>query len=272
MLLLVLLLSACGLKGQQFEIGITGGISTYYGELSPSTIGELWADVKPVVGIHVSTAPTNTIFVTGQYRHTNFDVNSELRLLSFRSHLHEFTALIGFNPLRLILGRPTRLYPYFELGYGIFHFNPQTKHSGELIDLQPLGTEGQGLRGNSALYSLWQPLVPFNAGLKLQISDRFSVGGELNFRILFTDYLDDVGSEEVNYIQLLEARGPIVARFSNPRIDPETPRDITYRRGGQYNDYYHFASISFNWLIGEPRVKGRRRGKTGNRKVKCPKF
>ena len=84
---------------------------------------------------------------------------------------------------------------------GLFHFNPFTydKENNKTY-LQPLSTEGQGLKEypGRKKYSLTQFCLPVGGGWKWNINENWDISYELGFRILFTDYLDDVSKTYVN--------------------------------------------------------------------------
>ncbi len=71
----------------------------------------------------------------------------------------------------------------------MFSFNPQARNVDPLAenkdhwyDLQPLGTEGQGLTGQPVLYSLTSFSIPFGLGLKVNFLRNFSFGAEWGMR------------------------------------------------------------------------------------------
>ena len=68
------------------------------------------------------------------------------RGLHFRTQIQELSSQIEFNFLPFETG--SVLYnwsPYIFSGISIYNFNPQAENSnGQWVDLQPLGTEGQG--------------------------------------------------------------------------------------------------------------------------------
>jgi len=85
--------------------------------------------------------------------------------------------------------------PYVFAGPGIFHFNPYTTDRfGQKQYLQRWGTEGQGLASypDRKPYSLTQFNIGFGAGLRIDLTEDITLGGEIFIRRTFTDYLDDV--------------------------------------------------------------------------------
>jgi hypothetical protein len=86
--------------------------------------------------------------------------------------------------------------PYAGAGIGLFSFNPKTWYQGEEIELQPLGTEGQGIKPYGQKYSLTGLILPFSVGIRFIEPNRvYSVGIDFTYTYTFTDYLDDVSSK-----------------------------------------------------------------------------
>jgi hypothetical protein len=122
------------------------------------------------------------------------------RNLNFQSDITEFSIMAEAHPFFLFIdweGRddePPRYSPYFLAGIGYYSFNPQAKVGSKLIDLQPLSTEGQGLKEypDRPVYKLKQINFPSGTGVKFELSPILNLRAEFVYRILTTDYLDDV--------------------------------------------------------------------------------
>lgn len=121
------------------------------------------------------------------------------RNLHFRNNLKEVT-LVGTYDL---VSSPSRYYkragftPYVLAGLGVVHQNPQAKGvegSGVgWVDLQAIGTEGQGRFGYDTPYNKMQIVIPLGIGLRWKLNRRWDFAIETSVRLTFTDYLDDVG-------------------------------------------------------------------------------
>ena len=130
------------------------------------------------------------------------------RNLRFQSKINEINLLAEFHPFGLISsyideeGNGPSVSPYLVGGIGYFSFNPQAINdkTGELVDLQPLCTEGQGLREypDRKPYSLRQMNLPMGLGVKFNVSNTIRVRTEFIYRKLFTDYLDDVSTTYIS--------------------------------------------------------------------------
>ncbi|MEP6597081.1 MAG: hypothetical protein ABJA71_14105 [Ginsengibacter sp.] len=127
------------------------------------------------------------------------------RNLNFRSPITEIMLAAEFYPV-LIFRKfnqdvfPSLLQPYVMGGVAYFHFNPQTKLNNNWIDLQPLHTEGQGFKEypDRKIYSLNQLSFPIGIGAKYEATSFLNLRLELLWRLLTTDYLDDVSSRYIN--------------------------------------------------------------------------
>ena len=128
------------------------------------------------------------------------------RNVSFRSTISEFSLVAELHPLFLLIDYterdqdPPRYSPYLLGGVGYYSFNPQAKLANRWVDLQPLSTEGQGFveYPDRPVYKLKQINFPLGAGIKYELSDVLNVRGEFVYRVLGTDYLDDVSTTYVD--------------------------------------------------------------------------
>ena len=80
------------------------------------------------------------------------------RNLSFKSSVVEFGPVLEidffkFHPGQNNTAKAAFGTPYFMGGINIMRMNPKTRYNGEWIELQPLGTEGQGTSLTCLLYT-----------------------------------------------------------------------------------------------------------------------
>jgi len=126
------------------------------------------------------------------------------RNLSFKSIVYEVMLAAEIHPRYFKKYKKgeklPRLSPYLMGGVGYFSFNPKAKLNDLWIDLQPLSTEGQGFSEypNRKFYRLKQLNFPVGAGIKYKISPLFNFTAECVYRILHTDYLDDVSTRYID--------------------------------------------------------------------------
>ncbi len=181
------------------------------------------------------------------------------RNLSFRSDIFEVSAQVELNFLTYEIGDPLRpSTAYLFLGLSIFRFNPQGQFEGRWVDLQPLGTEGQGIPGFDDPYALTQVSIPFGIGFKFNIWKNLAGAVEWGMRRTFTDYLDDVSSAYVDPILLEEQNGPLAAIMADRSLQPLGPEGTNAgMQRGETNrrDYYIFGGIMLTYKIGTPQIK-----------------
>ena len=144
--------------------------------------------------------------------------------------------------------------PFVYGGISLFHFNPQAENkNGEWVDLQPLGTEGQGTTtlfdgATRKQYSLIQFAIPLGGGLKIAVTPSFNIILEYGFRKTFTDYLDDVSTTFVG-----GKIYPYPTEMSPDAInmsDPLKTHDKLQQRGNpNKNDWYSFAGITLSFKL-----------------------
>ncbi len=175
------------------------------------------------------------------------------RNLSFQSRVWDGTAQMEFNFLPYMHGSREEFFtPYLLGGFTVFNFNPQTEYEGELVDLRPLGTEGQ-FRGEE--YYGTQVGFTYGLGLKISFNYYWSLNIEIGGRALATDYLDDVSTVFADPDDIENLRGSTAAALSNRAIDiPGVEGDFTpgRQRGNSYNsDSYVLTGISLMYYFGD---------------------
>jgi hypothetical protein len=193
------------------------------------------------------------------------------RNLSFRSSISEFMALAEIHPLVLFRKNgedddkePSRLSPYLLGGVGFFSFSPQAKLQSKWVDLQPLRTEGQGFAEypDSKLYKLRQINIPVGIGAKYDLSPIVNFRAEFLYRILSTDYLDDVSGTYIDptvYTGYLTGSKLTNALLLNDRkyeIDPTAITASGDQRGNsKNNDAYFSFNVKFSIVLGREKIR-----------------
>ena len=139
-----------------------------------------------------------------------------------------------------------------------------------MVDLQPLGTEGQGLAEypDREFYNLTQFSIPLGAGVKYALTDQINLGFEIGIRKTFTDYIDDVSLTYADEVILAENRGAQTVALANRTGSPVNGGQS---RGSSDNDWYLISGVTISYnFIDNGLVGGRKRGK--RRKDGCPTF
>ena len=247
-------------NAQKWEVGLFGGGSNYMGELSDASI--VLSETHPAVGglVRYYVNPFLTLRFAMTYGViSGTDENAttpakRLRNLSFRSDIFEVAFIPEFN----IIGfRDNHLFsPYIFAGIAGYHFNPTALYKGEWIDLQPLGTEGQGtlVYPSRKPYSLYHFSIPFGGGVKIGFNNGLNIGLELGARKTFTDYLDDVSTTYVDQNVLLFENGALAAALSNRSGELGIPiefADGEARGSAATQDWYLFGGLTITYTLGE---------------------
>lgn len=275
MILLNICLAGYFATAQGTEVGILVGGSVYSGDLSPKEFGLYTHDFRLAGGVLVRFPIGDYIklrvgVTAGRISSAEKDTARAIPRPSFQSSLAELSLIGEIYPLT----NSSAVQPYLFGGIAGYRFNPQAGLDGGWVDLQPLGTEGQGLDGYAKPYNLTQVSIPFGVGIKFVFNEKWALGAEFGWRKTFTDYLDDIGFAEVNYQDVYNGNGALAASFSNP-VAPGPDANIpNYRRGGEHKDWYSVAGITLTYFIGgggdTGLVGGRRFGGGRNKKVGCP--
>lgn len=267
-ILIVILLSALSGYSQppkkSAEFGVFLGGSYYIGDLNP--LGHFNQFTKPAGGIVFRynfnprlAARANAFFGTieGDDSFSNSAAQQQ-RNLHFRSNIYELSAQLEFNFLDFLIGDDTKGFsPYVFGGLAGFKFNPQVKINDDMVDLQPLGTEGQGLPNGATKrkYKLTEMSIPFGVGVKANLSKNIGISIEWGMRKTYTDYLDDVSRRYYDPAILAAKRGPMTAQLSDPSIgtDPNYSNVGKQRGNPTTNDWYSFAGIALTVKFREKR-------------------
>jgi hypothetical protein len=269
--LATILLCTVGAKAQGLEIGVKAGGAFYSGDLSPQDFGVYFEDVNFAGGAYLRYRPANRFGVRFNGNFGNISAENETVLStgigenqspvtrSFKSKISEFNAVLEYD--LFYVGDYDYNFAAFYLygGIGVLSFNPQQEVDGEFVDLQPLRTEGQGLDPTNPNYAatpyeLTKAVGVFGGGVRVRFAGRIVVGLEIGTRFTGTDYLDDTGFTSVRYLDVIGGPGGTQAgQISNPAVTNigEVSPDFSYRRGGEFNDYYFVGGLTVGITIGE---------------------
>ncbi|RYZ15740.1 MAG: hypothetical protein EOP49_52630, partial [Sphingobacteriales bacterium] len=210
---LIFLLPALVIGQQRLHITAFGGFANYSGDLQTKRLtldqshGTFGLGLRYDITDHLS-GRLGFNYGRLEANDKNNEALLKARNLNFQTAITEANLMLEYTILDLSV---KKFSPYAFAGVALFHFNPYTYDTlGNKIELQPLGTEGQGLAQypDRKPYNLTQFAIPFGAGIKYRVSDKVILSYEIGLRKLFTDYLDDVSSTYVDQSLLEQARGP----------------------------------------------------------------
>ena len=243
--------TACRAQGWYAEV-MAGG-SMYNGDLSQNAFS--FKRLKPAVSVNFKYNTGDFINFRAGLSYAqlgaddkdNYNAGLRSRNLNFKTNIFEFNVCAEVNiydPLAYYA------YPYIFGGAGIFHFNPFTyDDQGNKTFLQPLGTEGEGTGFNRKKYPLYQVCFPVGGGFKLNLNNYTEVGLEFGYRILLTDYLDDVSKTYVNLKELREANGAKAVELSY-RKDAPFMEEGEKRGNSGVRDNYFFFGVKLSTKLG----------------------
>lgn len=242
---------------QDTEFGLMIGGNYYIGDLNPKkhfyntqVAGAMFLryNFNPRVAIRAN-------LMLGSLEASDVDSkipNQKARNLSFKSNLLEFAGLLEINFYEYRLGDfDTPFTPFVFMGISVFNFNPTADFNNTIVELQPLGTEGQGTSLSSQdKYNLTQIAIPFGFGFKINLTPKIGLNLEYGFRKTFTDYLDDVSGVYVDQNKLAEESSNLAAIMS----DRSKGHEVGAQRGNSpSDDWYTFAGIGITIRVGGKR-------------------
>ncbi len=226
-----------------FEAGIGG--AWYYGDLAPikdflqSTIHNTYWNVS--VGVNRQISRRFEIGAGLMWARLGADdihsskLENYARNLHFRNDVNEASLQLRYLPFTNASSQFKRnlIQPYIGAGIGYYIHNPKAKIPVDMGDqwvaLQPLGTEGQNT-GNEVYatpYALNGISIPISIGIRMKYKRNIDIAFELGYRVLFTDYIDDVSSIYPNTLLFSGSDRALVTRMSR-RVE-----ELIHARTGQ---------------------------------------
>ena len=265
-------------NAQKLEVGFGLGTSTYWGDLNSTDFTTNLKNSGLAVEVSGRAVYTRYLGVRVNLAFGNVNGNDNRatnlwqreRNLSFKSHILELAALGEFYFFEY--DEETVFIPYLTAGLSVFHFDPKTKLNGVEYRLQPLGTEGQKLPGYNKPYSLISSAVLFGAGAKLKLTDKLNLSVDIIARRAFTDYLDDVSTNYVNFNEFLSNGQVLTANLANRMHEFRGTNELlniptgAQRGGEKVKDYYFLTMVGIHFTVGDGF-----KSKSGY-KPNCPKF
>ena len=239
------------------EVGFLLGTSYYLGDLNTTHFNNSSVAAGLIIRKNIDrrfSYKTELLYlnIAADDRNNPTDKIAVDRGLHFKSPVYELSGQIEFNFLPYEKSNPLYTWtPFIYTGVSLFHFNPQAENkNGEWVDLQALGTEGQGttLFPDNKEYSLIQFAIPMGLGVKIAVNPSFNIILEYGIRKTFTDYLDDVSTIFVaeNGSYPLDMNQEDAIEMSDP-----TGTHVYGDQRGNPNkkDWYSFAGITLSFKL-----------------------
>lgn len=236
------------------EIGFMVGGSYYIGDLNQSHFkrtnpaGQIFYRYN--INARMAYRLNMTYAKIEAYDAEQSEVLYRNRNLSFQTDVFELgTGMeLSFFPYE-IGNKKYKGTAYMLAEFALSRINPKAEFNGGLVELQPLGTEGQGTElADRKKYSRVQFSIPLALGARITLSDNIGLNIEYGIRLMFTDYLDDVGGYRyADPIILAAQNGPTAAAMSNRSLDG----DRFGQRGNRASrDWYTFFGIGLTFRLG----------------------
>jgi len=245
-------------KKDKIEGGIFIGASNYEGTLEEKIINYNFTQLG--YGAMVRYNFSNKFALRfgmdqGTIEDADYAASSEWRIkrnLSFKTSILDGYLAPEFYFATVSTGYKTYAQFYIFGGLGTFHFNPQAYYQGAWVNLQPLGTEGQGTQEypNRAPYQLNQIYIPFGTGVRFTLSKTWFLNIEFRANKTFTDYLDDVSLTYASPDVLMAQGGPLAVALADRtgEIYPGLTQPVGGQRGGAKpaDDWFFFTGFTIS--------------------------
>jgi len=237
-------------QAQDYDFGVFGGFSFYQGDLSPGLsngLGNFLSGNRPAIGgiarynFHPNFSVRGNLnfgWVAAYDKYQNDGTSREARNLSFNSPIVELSGTFEWNMKKYIAGsKRYKWTPYLFAGLGMTYTHPMAWNNGDLVSLGPLKTEVQKERASYWGKRAIQPVIPIGGGLKFNLRRDYTLGIEAGWRMMFTDYLDDVSGFYTG-----GNSGSLDDVMSNRSGSPKA-RGVS-RGNSNYNDSYFFWGLT----------------------------
>lgn len=210
--------------------------------------------------------------VLKSYANTNDPASARYhRNLNFESSITELSLLAEIHPMFIFINwgesenEPPRFSPYLLAGIGSFSFNPKAKLGNNLVDLQPLRTEGQGFAEypDRPVYKLRQMNYPLGLGVKYEVSPLINMRAEFVYRVLSTDYLDDCSTNYIdptvyeNYFSGTKLRNAVALSDRQNEINDDYYKmgPGSKRGSPEQKDSYFSFNFKISLTLGRTRIR-----------------
>jgi len=247
---LFILFISLNVQAQTWEVGGGAGMAGYIGDLNINN------PIKPSGGFAGLFVKRNfNRYIAAKLGYTFGQISGDDsksdyqqfrdRNLSFTTPLKELSLVAEFNFMSYIPDAGKNIYtPYIYAGGGITAFAPRTTFNGKQVSLRNLRTEGQ--TNEYAKYTL---VLPFGAGIKYNISGKWTLAADIGYRITRTDYLDDVSRNYANKNQFTNSTARALSDRSGEKTNVYIGEAGTQRGDSRPRDFYMFAGFTISYTF-----------------------
>jgi len=179
----------------KFQIGLTGGVFVYQGDLTPSPFGS-YRTMRPTVNLFVNRILNPSFSLRTSLFYGGLSANDaayqlpewrQQRSLSFRTKTFELSELLVWNAW----STDRKFVPYLFGGIGLSFLNIKrdwSKFNGEFFTSEDLSSRVAADLAHETPKVI--PVVPVGIGIQYSIKKNLSVIAETAYRFTRTDYLD----------------------------------------------------------------------------------
>lgn len=185
------------IKLSKYQVGVSGGVFVYQGDLTPETLGA-YKTMKPQLALHIYRTMTPSFAIrlnitrgklhADEAKYRNPDWRQQ-RNFAFTTPVTEIAVQGVWN---FLAPKSPRLSPYIFAGAGAGFVKINRDFS--RMNTEIFGSNSQVQQGLvvdvAKKLPRIIPVVPVGAGLSYAINDRFTAMAESSYRLSFTDYLD----------------------------------------------------------------------------------
>lgn len=238
------------------EFGIIAGTAYYLGEVNPNNHFGTRLKFSGGLSYRNNISKRWTVKASMLYGQVEaWDADSKdpwivNRNLNFLNQFWEGSLQWELNYTDYQIGNKNHnLSPYLFAGFGYFSMKPQGNWEGNLYELQPLGTEGQGMIGGAERYKTGGLIIPYGVGFKFNLFAVVGMSVEWGFRKTWTDYFDDISTQYIEPNLLENENGDLAATLADQSLVKSGPgaTNSGMQRGDPgRKDTYSFALISLN--------------------------
>lgn len=260
LVLLIALSFQNDLCAQRHELGFSGGLTNYFGDLNRRL------RISPEIGFGQFIYKSNrTKFISfgsslsfAQFGFSDLGSISEWeqnRNASFHTQLFELSAFSEwcFFPMDKT-GKTDFVTPYFKVGAGLSSYKVYDRKGPDKTLLTDLYTEGQVLTSEEPSTSTLFML--YGLGIKFGLGKYVSFGLECSWRKTASDYLDDISTyypDEDEIRRVYGIAGENTLAFSNTTIDQSIDMQMRQRGNATKKDDYLFFGLFFTYTINNPK-------------------
>ena len=247
-IIVVIMMTTVSFSQRGIEIGSWLGVGYYFGDLNTEFDLSKPGLAGGIIGRYNFNSRISLRLGGNfaQLRADDLDSDNDFerrRGINLTNNIFEIAGLVELNFFPYIHGSPENyVTPYMFLGGSTSFHNPKATYDGTTYILRDLGTEGQ-LPGEEYATNVFAFL--FGGGLKMDLSEDWSINFEMTFRRVFTDYLDDVSTIYPEADELIGLRGEAALIASNPSGELSFP-DIEGMQRGNVEDSDTFATFGIS--------------------------